>query len=167
MTKMRLKKAEDEYTKKSASMMAERDQHKAKLDKVMDTLGELKSDLESKEADKKYYIERSAQARIRIQEQVEEIQNLQTAAEEMRKQERQETTRIESLRAEIRTLDEETFELETEREALEEATNLRHAECTAKLDKLKDTHKVSLLIYFRKLKFTGFLRKFLQFFQKI
>jgi hypothetical protein len=68
----------------------------------MNTLDVLKLDLASKETDKRNYIEKTESAKIRIKSQEEEILNLQNAAEDMRKQERAETARIDGLRVEIR-----------------------------------------------------------------
>ena len=101
-----------------------------------------------------------------IKAQEDEIHDLQTAAEEMRKQERHETTRIEALRTEIRTLDQETFDLDNERNALEEATKTRHEECEHKLAELKKTHKeMSCKISETKFrKFELFIRNFKPFY---
>ena len=143
LTKMRLEKAEAEYRQKSETMKAERDQHTTKLQKVMNTLAVLNADLQKKEADKRFFTERTETAKIRIAAQEDEIHELQTAAEDMRKQERHETTRIEALRIEIRNLDQETFDLDNERNALDEATKKRHEECQLKLGELKKTHKAT------------------------
>lgn len=139
-TKMRLEAAEAEFRTKSQTLIAERDQHKAKLDKVLNTLHALKTDLEQKENKRRDFVEKIESAKIRIEAQEQEISDLNSAAEDMRKQERQETARIETLRNEIRELDQVTFDLDNERSALEEATRLRHDECQLKLKGLKETH---------------------------
>jgi len=139
-TKMRLEAAEAEFRTKSQTLIAERDQHKAKLDKVLNTLHALKTDLEQKENKRRDFVEKIESAKIRIEAQEQEISDLNSAAEDMRKQERQETARIETLRNEIRELDQVTFDLDNERSALEEATRLRHDECQLKLEGLKETH---------------------------
>ena len=108
---------------------------------VLNTLSVLRADLEKKESDKRNYIEKSEMARIRISEQEAEIAELQSAAEEMRKQERLETARIEALRTEIRQLDQETFDLDNERTSLEETTKVRHEQCQIKESELKSLHK--------------------------
>jgi len=139
-TKMRLEAAEAEFRTKSQTLIAERDQHKAKLDKVLNTLNALKTDLEQKENKRRDFVEKIESAKIRIEAQEQEISDLNSAAEDMRKQERQETARIETLRNEIRELDQVTFDLDNERSALEEATRVRHDECQLKLEGLKETH---------------------------
>jgi len=70
VTKMKLDHAEAEYRQKSQSMLSERDKHKQKLDKVINTLNVLKTDLQKKEADKRFYTERSETARIRLKARV-------------------------------------------------------------------------------------------------
>ena len=69
--------------------LAERDQHKAKLDKVLNTLHALKTDLEQKENKRRDFVEKIESAKIRIEAQEQEISDLNSAAEDMRKQERQ------------------------------------------------------------------------------
>lgn len=59
------------------------------MDKVLNTLNALKTDLEQKENKRRDFVEKIETAKIRIEAQEQEISDLNSAAEDMRKQERQ------------------------------------------------------------------------------
>merc|ERR1712123_176638 len=140
-SRAQLKVEEEKFERRTSKINANKQKYEDKLDRVTKTLNEIKNELEAKQFEAARMEDKIDETRQKIVEQEAQIADLKAESIDLQKREKQGIINIESLKADIKTVDADTIAAQQEREALRVEKEQRHTEYESRLEQLKKEHR--------------------------
>merc|ERR1711892_779109 len=140
-SRAQLKVEEEKFKRRTSKINANKQKYEDKLDRVTKTLNEIKNELEAKQFEAARMEDKIDETRQKIVEQEAQIADLKAESIDLQKREKQGIINIESLKADIKTVDADTIAAQQEREALRVEKEQRHTEYESRLEQLKKEHR--------------------------